>query len=114
VKKNYRMQRTCWLTDVVPTICYLNHWPVPADTEGAVIYQALSNPDIFAPAGPSSGPALEGAGKGGEQDGKQVEDKPGETGEDKGGPPGGQGAGDSEKKKKMNERLKKLGYDLPF
>jgi predicted AlkP superfamily phosphohydrolase/phosphomutase len=114
VKQNYRMPRTCWLTDVVPTICYLSCWPVPADTEGSVIYQALANPNMFAPAGLSSGPALDVTGKDREQDGKQIKEKPGETGEEKGGQSGSQGTADSEKKKKMNERLKKLGYDLPF
>ena len=43
-RRGFRMQRTCWLTDIVPTLCYLNHWPVPADTEGSVIYQALTDP----------------------------------------------------------------------
>jgi len=45
VKKGYVMQRTAWLVDIVPTICYLADLPVPADAEGAVLYQALEDPD---------------------------------------------------------------------
>jgi predicted AlkP superfamily phosphohydrolase/phosphomutase len=43
VKKGFRMQRTCWLTDIVPTICYLMDWPVPQHVEGAVLYQAFDD-----------------------------------------------------------------------
>lgn len=43
-KQGYRMQRTCSLTDIVPTLCFLMGWPVPADTEGSVLYQALAGP----------------------------------------------------------------------
>ncbi len=45
VKKAYRLERTCWLPDLVPTLCYLLNWPVPATAEGAVIYQALKDPN---------------------------------------------------------------------
>ena len=45
VKKNYRMKRTMWLTDIVPTICFLTDFPIPEHAEGAVLYQALENPD---------------------------------------------------------------------
>lgn len=45
VKKNYRMKRTIHLADIVPTICFLTNFPIPKDAEGAVIYQALKNPD---------------------------------------------------------------------
>ena len=34
------------MTDVVPTICYLMDWPVPAQCEGNVLYQALENPNV--------------------------------------------------------------------
>jgi hypothetical protein len=43
LKKNYRMERTCWLTDLVPTLCYLMDWPVPAQTEGNILYQAFKD-----------------------------------------------------------------------
>jgi len=47
IKKNYRLKRTVWLTDIVPTICYLMKMPVPRDTEGAIIYQALEEPNFL-------------------------------------------------------------------
>ncbi|MBW2085893.1 MAG: alkaline phosphatase family protein, partial [Deltaproteobacteria bacterium] len=43
VKKNHRLQRTAWLTDIVPTLCYLMDWPLPAQAEGAVLYQAFED-----------------------------------------------------------------------
>jgi hypothetical protein len=46
MKKGHRMQRTCWLTDIVPTVCYLMDWPVPVHTEGAVMYQAFKDPNF--------------------------------------------------------------------
>jgi hypothetical protein len=36
------LDRTVWLTDIVPTICRLIDVPVPRDTQGAIIYQALA------------------------------------------------------------------------
>jgi len=45
VKKNCLLERTVWLTDVVPTICHLAELPIPRDAEGAVIYQALEKPN---------------------------------------------------------------------
>jgi len=45
IQRNVRLERTCWLTDIVPTICYLTGFPLPRDAEGAVVYQALSDPD---------------------------------------------------------------------
>jgi len=47
IKKGYVLKRTVWLTDVVPTICYLLGLPIPKNTEGAIIYQALENPDYL-------------------------------------------------------------------
>ena len=44
-KKNYRLERTVTLTDIVPTLCHLLEIPVPKDTEGGIIYQALEDPD---------------------------------------------------------------------
>ncbi|MEI6186099.1 MAG: alkaline phosphatase family protein [Dehalococcoidia bacterium] len=46
MKKGYRLQRTCNLVDIVPTICYLMDLPLPSTVEGAVIYQAFKNPDF--------------------------------------------------------------------
>ena len=46
IKKGHRLQRTVWLTDLVPTICYLMDWPVPEQAEGAVIYQAFEDPNF--------------------------------------------------------------------
>jgi len=46
IKRNYRLERTCGLVDIVPTICYLMDLPLPAQAEGAVIYQALKDPDF--------------------------------------------------------------------
>jgi len=45
VKRGVTLTRNVWLTDIVPTVCYLTGFPVPRDAEGAVIYQALENPD---------------------------------------------------------------------
>ncbi len=41
IKKGLRLERTAWLTDLVPTICDLMDWPVPQDCEGAILYQML-------------------------------------------------------------------------
>lgn len=46
VKKGHVMDRTCWLTDLVPTICYLAGFPMPKDVEGAVLFQAFKDPDF--------------------------------------------------------------------
>lgn len=35
------LERTVWLTDITPTICYILGVPPPRDAEGAVIYQAF-------------------------------------------------------------------------
>lgn len=45
IKKGEKLARTAWITDVVPTVCYLAEWPLPAQAEGAVLYQALEDPD---------------------------------------------------------------------
>jgi predicted AlkP superfamily phosphohydrolase/phosphomutase len=45
VRKGETLDRTVWLTDLVPTICHLAELPVPKDCEGAILYQALENPD---------------------------------------------------------------------
>jgi hypothetical protein len=41
VRKGVQIARNVWCIDMVPTICHLAGWPVPRDTEGAVIYQVL-------------------------------------------------------------------------
>lgn len=46
IKKGEVLKRTVWLTDIVPTICYLLDWPVPKDTEGSVIYQVFEDHDF--------------------------------------------------------------------
>jgi predicted AlkP superfamily phosphohydrolase/phosphomutase len=47
IKKGYVLKRTVWLTDVTPTICYLLGLPFPKNAEGAIIYQALEDPDYL-------------------------------------------------------------------
>ena len=46
IKKGVELERTVWIQDMVPTICYLTGWPVPAQAEGAVIYQAMEDPNL--------------------------------------------------------------------
>lgn len=46
IREGFRLERNAWLTDLVPTICYLAEWPLPRETEGAVLYQALVDPDL--------------------------------------------------------------------
>lgn len=45
VKRGHTLERNVSLKDLVPTVCYLLGLPVPADCEGAVVYQALADPD---------------------------------------------------------------------
>jgi hypothetical protein len=46
VKKGYRLERTCNIIDLVPTVCYLLDLPLPPKAEGAVLYQVLKDPDF--------------------------------------------------------------------
>jgi len=46
VKKGQALDRNVWLTDVVPTVCHLAEWPIPKQAEGAILYQALVDPDL--------------------------------------------------------------------
>jgi len=46
IKKGVELERTVWILDLIPTICYLTGWPVPAQAEGAIIYQAMEDPNI--------------------------------------------------------------------
>ena len=48
IKKGYSLERTSGLTDVVPTVCYLMNWPIPADVDGCILYQALEQPNLNA------------------------------------------------------------------
>jgi len=48
IKPGAKLGRTAWLTDVVPTVCHLAEWPVPKQAEGAILYQALDDPDAKA------------------------------------------------------------------
>ena len=44
IKKGARLQRTTGLQDVVPTVCHLADLPVPETVDGAIIWQALKDP----------------------------------------------------------------------
>jgi len=46
IKEGEMLERTIWITDLVPTICYLMDLPLPDHAEGAVIYQAFEDPDF--------------------------------------------------------------------
>ncbi len=46
VKKNVEIERSVWLTDIAPTLCYLMDIPYPETMEGAIIYQALQDPTL--------------------------------------------------------------------
>ena len=46
IKKGFHIQRNTWITDMVPTVCYLMDWPTPEQTEGAVLYQIFEDPDF--------------------------------------------------------------------
>jgi len=45
LKKGFRLERTCSITDIVPTVCYMMDFPVPEQVEGAVLYQTFRNPN---------------------------------------------------------------------
>ena len=45
VKKGAKIERTVQLVDVVPTVCYLADLPIPEQAEGAIVYQALREPN---------------------------------------------------------------------
>lgn len=46
IKKGLKLERTVWLTDIVPTICYALNLPVPAQCEGGILYQIFEDPDF--------------------------------------------------------------------
>jgi predicted AlkP superfamily phosphohydrolase/phosphomutase len=47
IKKGHRLERTCNLIDIVPTICYLMDLPMPPNVDGGVIYQVFKNPNFL-------------------------------------------------------------------
>ena len=46
IKKGLRLERTMWLQDIVPTICYLSDLPMPENVDGAVVWQVLKDPNM--------------------------------------------------------------------
>ena len=46
IKKGKVIERTIWLVDIVPTICFAMDLPVPKNCEGAIIYQIFEDPDF--------------------------------------------------------------------
>ena len=44
VRRGKTLERSVWLTDIVPTICHILGTPPPRDAQGAILYQALENP----------------------------------------------------------------------
>jgi hypothetical protein len=45
VKQGVEIERMVRLADIVPTLCHLAELPVPAQCDGAIVYQALEDPD---------------------------------------------------------------------
>ena len=45
IRKGVELERNVWCVDLIPTICYLAGWPMPRNAEGAVIFQALQEPN---------------------------------------------------------------------
>ncbi len=45
IKKGVTLERTVNIMNLTPTLCYLADIPFPAQCEGAIIYQALENPN---------------------------------------------------------------------
>lgn len=46
MKKGVRMERTCSITDIVPTVCHIMDYPVPENVEGGILYQTFKNPNF--------------------------------------------------------------------
>ena len=46
VKKGSTLQRNAWLVDIAPSICHLMDIPFPPTMEGAILYQALQDPNF--------------------------------------------------------------------
>jgi len=42
IRRGERLERPTWLVDIVPTLCFLLDLPVPKDTHGVVLYQAIA------------------------------------------------------------------------
>jgi len=47
IKKGYRIKRPNRLVDLVPTLCFCGGLPYPTTAEGAVVYEALQDPNIY-------------------------------------------------------------------
>lgn len=45
IKKGVVMSKPCRLVDLIPTLCFASGFPYPAGAEGAVLYQALVDPN---------------------------------------------------------------------
>jgi predicted AlkP superfamily phosphohydrolase/phosphomutase len=45
IRRGVSIDRTAWLTDVAPTVAYAAGLPMPEHAEGAVLYQALEDPN---------------------------------------------------------------------
>lgn len=45
IKKGFRLSRPCHLISLAPTLAYATGFPMPADAEGAVLYQMLQDPN---------------------------------------------------------------------
>ena len=45
IKKGIKLNEMTGLQDIVPTICYLMNIPYPKGCQGAIIYDALEDPD---------------------------------------------------------------------
>ncbi|MBN2062120.1 MAG: alkaline phosphatase family protein, partial [Deltaproteobacteria bacterium] len=46
IKKGVSVDRTCSITDIVPTVCHAMDFPVPENVEGGILYQVFKNPNF--------------------------------------------------------------------
>ena len=46
IKRGAEIDREALAKDLVPTVCYIADKPIPATTTGAVLYQALKDPNL--------------------------------------------------------------------
>ena len=47
VRKGTELERKVQVVDVAPTLCYLLGWPMPANVEGGIVYEALEDPNWY-------------------------------------------------------------------
>lgn len=45
-KKSDKLERSASVADIIATVCYVADLPVPADCTGAILYQALKDPNM--------------------------------------------------------------------